>query len=133
MKKMKKRLLGGGGAILVVAALSLGFAAFAFASEGPFGNTLPGWQQNITVTSGSRNAGSDVAWVEVNSIDDGARAWLWCDEGWEGNRLTDSSEVWASNSYTLPYYNRNGGGVLLRGCTDGWTSPKYISGYVNFN
>lgn len=121
--------------LILAAALSLSLFAgmAAYASAGSFGYTLPEFQGNVTVTSGTRSSTASVAWVEVYSITDNATAYLWCDAPSVNTRATDSVLVSAGNSYTPAYYSKASGNVYLRGCTNGWTSPKYISGYVNFN
>lgn len=123
--KAKVALLG------VCVALACGFSGAAYASSHNFGNTLPGFQENVTVQAGTRTSGSASASVSVSS--GGTRkCWLWCDAPSVGTRLTDSVLVTGNNQYTLSYYNRNSGNVYLRGCTDGWQDPNYISGYVSF-
>ena len=120
-------------ALALAAVLSLFAGAVAYASAGNFGYTLPEYQGNVTVTSGTRSSTASVAWVRVDSIAGGRTAYLWCDAPTVNTRVTDSVLVSAGNSYTLSYYSKASGNVFLRGCTNGWTSPTYISGYVNFD
>lgn len=115
--------------LLVV--MACGFSGAAYATSHSFGYTLPGFQENVTVQAGSRASGSPSAGVSVSS--GGPRKlWLWCDAPSIGTRLTNSVLVTSNSYYTLSYYNRNAGSVYLRGCTDGWQEPNYISGRVTF-
>lgn len=115
--------------VSVLLLLSLG--GLAYASAHNFGYTLPGYQENVTVQAGTRSSASASAAVSVYSGGE-KKLWLWCDAPSVNTRLTNSVLVTGNNYYSLPYWNKASGSVYLRGCTDGWQSPNYISGRVTF-
>lgn len=126
--KSKGRIVA---AVGLATMLVLSFGVSAFASSGTFGYTLPGYQENVTVRSGTRTSSSTGASVR---IDQGGtkRLWLWCDAPKVNTRVTNSCLVTKNTRYTLSYWSRAKGNVYLRACTDGWQEPNYISGTVSF-
>lgn len=130
MKRLVSKLRG----MKVVAcslALTLVLGGTAFATSHSFGYTLPGYQENVTVQAGNRPSSSYSADDSVYS--GGTRKlWLWCDAPSVNNRVSNSVLVTGNTSYSISYWNRSSGDVYLRGCTDGWQEPNYISGFVVF-
>ncbi|WP_143757988.1 hypothetical protein [Collinsella sp. An2] len=118
--------------ILVAMGLFLGLGGIAYASSVDFGYTLPGYQENVTLKSGTRASSSSGAGVNVTRNDNNKKFWLWCDAPSVNTRVTNSVLVTGKNYYTLSYWTRGSGNVHLRGCTDGWQEPNYVAGNVSF-
>lgn len=128
---MKKKAVGSTGILAIAIVLTLGFGAAAFASTASYSSPLPGMQGNVTIATGSKNsAGTSAATTTPSSIGTG-KAWQWLDD--TSGRASNSSLTYSGYRYNLYYYNTTSrGGISLRACTDGWTDPTYINGYVNF-
>lgn len=127
-----KRIFKSTGGIFAIAlVLASAFGAMAFASSGSYSAGLPIMQGNVTIATGAKNSiGSWATVTSPTSIGVG-KAWQWLDDS--SGRASDSSLTYSGGNYYLGYYNTTSrGGISLRACTDGWTDPSYINGYVNF-
>lgn len=118
--------------VIVALGVFLGFGGVALATTSSFGYTLPGYQENVTLASGTRASSSTSAAATVTANNNNQKFWLWCDSGSVGNRLTNSVLVTGKTTYYLTYWNTGSGKVCLRGCTDGWQTPNYVGGSVTF-